>query len=75
MIQTAIFKWKRHNLDILRPIHRRISHFEDELPRLEEVTTILEIALWKVRMTVNENINQDRKKKVRIDQLEFLRQL
>ena len=34
----------------MRRIEGEIAHFEDELPKLKEVTTILELALWKMKM-------------------------
>jgi hypothetical protein len=52
MIRTAVFEWMRDNLGILRSIQSKLAHFEDELPKLKEATTMLELALWKVRMTV-----------------------
>jgi hypothetical protein len=58
VIQTAEFKWRKSgNTDILHRIQANITHFEDELPKLKEITTILELALWKLRM--NENGHQD----------------
>jgi hypothetical protein len=33
------------------------THFEDELPKLKKISTILELALWKMRM--KENILQE----------------
>jgi hypothetical protein len=51
MIQTADYKWRLDNSStILRGIQDKLAHFEDELPKLKEVTTILEIALWKTRL-------------------------
>ena len=52
MIRTAVFEWMWDNLGILRSIQSKLAHFEDELPKLKEATTMLELALWKVRMTV-----------------------
>ena len=72
LIQTAIFKWKRRNLAILQSIREKLVHFEDELPKLKEATMILELALWKVRMTENEIIHHEvmycRQKKVKTDE-------
>jgi hypothetical protein len=72
MIQTSNFKLFGDNLVILRIIRSRIAYFEDELLKFEEATTILELALWKVRMTVNETFHQEsscrRKKKVKADE-------
>ena len=58
LIQTAIFKWKRRNLAILQSIREKLVHFEDELPKLKDATTILELALWKVNKSINENNSQ-----------------
>jgi hypothetical protein len=70
MIQTSTFKCIEDNSDILRRIRVKLVFFEDELPKLKEVTTILEIALWK--MTVNERSHQDmatqRQKKIKTDE-------
>jgi hypothetical protein len=57
MICTANFQCNRDNLDILREIRSKLDHFEVELTKLMEVTTILELALWKMKM--NENSHQD----------------
>jgi hypothetical protein len=72
LIQTADFKWTGDNSVILRSTLIKLAHFEDELPKLKEATTMLELALWKVRMIVNVNIQQGRtnccQKKVRVDE-------
>jgi hypothetical protein len=57
MIHTAYFQYNRDNSDILREIQAKIDHFEDEHFKLKEVTTILELALWKSSM--NEKSYQD----------------
>jgi len=76
MIHTAKFECNGDNFGILRWIGARIAHFEDKYLKLKEITTILEFALWKLRM--NENIPQEEvshsHKKMRIDELEFRRQ-
>jgi hypothetical protein len=54
MVHSAKFKYNGDNLVILRRIRARVAHFEEKIPRLKEITTILELALWKLRM--NENI-------------------
>jgi hypothetical protein len=41
----------------LREIRAKLAYFEDELTLLKEVTTMLELALWKMKM--NENGHQD----------------
>jgi hypothetical protein len=78
MIYTAAFQWRRDNSAFLHRIQEKLTHFEDELPRLKEATSILELKLWKVRMTMDTYIHQDlicsRQKKVRVDQSEFRRQ-
>ena len=38
-------------------IRAKIAHFEDELHKLKEITTILELALWKMR--INQTNNQE----------------
>ena len=69
MIRTANFNWNGNNSDILREIRSKLDHFEDKLPQLKEVTTILELALWKMRM--NEKIPEEKPshclKKVKTD--------
>ena len=51
MIHTADYKWRReHNFLIIQRIGAKITHFEAEYPKLKEITTILELALWKLRM-------------------------
>ena len=76
MIQTADFKWTGDNSVILRSTRIKLAHFEDELPKLKEATTILELALWKLRMTENENIHQEVmyrcQKKVKTDESSIL---
>jgi hypothetical protein len=57
MIHTAPFQYNRDNSYILREIQAKVAHFEDKYPKLKEITTILELALWKLRM--NENIPQE----------------
>ena len=71
MIQT----WGRDNSDTLNRIREKLAHFEGELPKLKEATTLLEIALWKVRM--NENNLQEgthHPKKFKTDESSFQRQ-
>jgi hypothetical protein len=55
MINTANFKCSFDNHSILRGICSKLTHFEVELTKLKEVTTILELALWKI----NKNNHQD----------------
>jgi hypothetical protein len=72
MIHTAVFEYDEDNLVILQRIQDKIAYFEDEVLKLKEAMTTLELALWKARMTVNENIHQEvmycRQKKVKIDE-------
>jgi hypothetical protein len=49
LIHTA-FEYDEDNSVILREIRDKIAHFEDEFPKLKEATTILELALWKMKM-------------------------
>ena len=76
MIRTANFNWNGNNSYILREIRSKLDHFEDELPKLKEATTILELAMWKVRM--HENDLQDgtthQLKKLKTDKSSIRRQ-
>jgi hypothetical protein len=49
-----------NNSNIIRRIRAKVAHFEGELPKLKEITTILELALWKMR------INQANKQEKRL---------
>jgi hypothetical protein len=67
MIHTANFKCSFDNRSVLHNIQDNLAHFEDELVTLKEVTSILEIALWKMNMNMNdrslkENTTQHQKK-------------
>jgi hypothetical protein len=57
MINTAAFGRGRDNSDILHRVRSNLAHFEVELTKLKEVTTILELALWK--MKISQNGHQD----------------
>ena len=77
MIKTADYKWMEDNSIALRRIQRKIAHFDDELPKLKEATTILEIALWKMKINDNslkENPAWHQKKKIKTDELSFRQQ-
>jgi len=54
MIRFAVFEWRRDSSGILRSIREKLAHFEDELPKLKEASSILELAMWKVRMHEND---------------------
>jgi len=64
MIHTANFKYKdRGNSRNIRRIQANVTHFEDEYPKLKEITTILELALWKMsKMSMNVKMAQHQKK-------------
>jgi hypothetical protein len=53
MIHTANFLHNIDNSNILHRIQEKLTHFEDELPKLKEISTILELALWRLRMKEN----------------------
>jgi hypothetical protein len=57
MVHSVEFKWGKDNRPILHRIRAKIAHFEDELHKLKEMTTILELALWKMR--INQTNNQE----------------
>jgi hypothetical protein len=65
MVHSADFKYKYQssNQAILGTIQAKVAHFEEELPKLKEITSILELALWKSRM--NASLFQ---KKIKIDE-------
>jgi hypothetical protein len=56
MIHTASFECYDDNSAILNRIQEKLSHYDDELHRLKEVTSILELTLWKMKM--NEKSHQ-----------------
>ena len=76
MIHTSNFEYNGDNFHIIQRIRARVAHFEAEHFKLKEITTILELAVWKLRM--NENIPQEEAthchKKMRIDETEIRRQ-
>jgi len=64
MIHTAAFTWApdysrehltahNNNRSIIHAICAKLDHFDDSLPKLKNVTEVLELALWKTR--INEN--------------------
>jgi hypothetical protein len=69
MIQTAAFNHIRDNSAILHRIQDQFTFFEDELPKLKETASILELALWKMKM--NEKSHDDKatqsRKKIKAD--------
>ena len=81
MIQTACFVWGcvvwgRDNSNILHEIQAKVAHFEDELTTLKEVTTILELALWKLRLNKNLLLQEEAthcQKKVKTDESSVIR--
>lgn len=65
MIHTADFEWDDDNLSILREIWSTFDHFKDKFPKLMEVITILQLALWKMKIYDNslaENMTGHQKK-------------
>jgi hypothetical protein len=67
MIQTADYKQERDNSGILHRIQDKLVFFEDELSKLKEATTMLELALWKKRIndTNHQYIATQSKKKIK----------
>ena len=69
LIHTASFPWIVDSSHVLRSIEVELAHFEDELPKLKEATTILELALWKKE--INDNNSQQntvrRQKEIKIE--------
>jgi hypothetical protein len=70
MIHTAVFEYDEDNSVILRQTEEKLTHFEDELPKLKEATSILELAVWKMKM--NENCIKENttlhQKKIKVDE-------
>ena len=55
----------KDNIVILHRIRDKLAHFEGELSKLKQVTTILETALWKMKINDNgleQNTTRLRKK-------------
>jgi len=50
MIRAAVFEWREDNRPIVNMIRDKLAYFEDELLRLKKATSILEIALWKMKI-------------------------
>jgi hypothetical protein len=76
MIQTSDYKWSNDNSTILRGIREKLAHFEDKLSKLKDVTSILELALWKMKMngfTLEENLTWHQKK-IKTDQSKLQQQ-
>jgi hypothetical protein len=65
MIHTADFNAGADNVVIMSSIQLRLSRFIDELPKLKEATTILELALWKNRINENQHTTINRRKKIK----------
>jgi hypothetical protein len=74
MIQTSNFEFKGDNLVILLRIQSKLAHLEDELPQLKEITTILELALWKIRMKTHNEEKNRCQKKIKTDESSFRQQ-
>jgi hypothetical protein len=77
MIHTANFQCNgNNNQNILGIIQAKVAQFEDDLPKLKEATSILELAIWK--MKINEKSHQDMatqsQKKVKTDESSIRRQ-
>jgi hypothetical protein len=76
MIHTACFVWGSDNSVILHEIQAKVAHFENELLQLKEVTTIIELALWKLRINENCLLQEEAthcQKKVKTDESSIIR--
>jgi hypothetical protein len=76
LIQTSDYKWSNDNSTILRGIREQLAHFEDKLSKLKDVTSVLELALWKMKMngfTLEENLTRHQKK-IKTNQSELQQQ-
>jgi demethoxyubiquinone hydroxylase (CLK1/Coq7/Cat5 family) len=70
MICTANFRHNRDNSGILREIWSKLDHFKDELPKLKEATSILELVLWKMKIDKksHQDMSTQSQKKVKTDE-------
>jgi hypothetical protein len=64
MIFAANFKWEKDNVHIICRIRAKVAYFEDELPKLKEITLILKLSLWKSSRMNNASLFQ---KKIKTD--------
>jgi hypothetical protein len=76
MIQTAAFQWRRDNSAFLHQIQVKLTHFNDELLRLKEATTILELVLWKMKINKKSHLDMSTQsqKKVKTDEYSIRQQ-
>ena len=78
MIGITDFEDNNHifNLRKLRSIQDKLAHFECEYPKLKEATTLLELALWKLRMNAHSHtgMNIRRQNKWKTDEASVRRQ-
>ena len=78
MFHTAEFNYYNQSgsQSIISSIQAKVAQFEDEYPKLKEITLILELALWK--MSMNEKHPQEEatppQKKLRSDKPDIQRQ-
>jgi hypothetical protein len=76
MIYTANFECNGDNSNVLHRIREKLAYFEAEYPKLKEITTILELTVWKLRM--NEMLLPEKatqcQKKMKTDELSTRRQ-
>jgi hypothetical protein len=78
VVHSAEFKYNEQfdNKHIISTIQAKVSHCEDEYPKLKEITTSLELALWKLSM--NEKISPEEatpcQKKIKTDESNIRRQ-
>jgi hypothetical protein len=76
MILIAAFERNRDNSVILHAIRLKLDIFEVGLIKLKEITTILELSLWKLKMTENSHLVEmiHCNKKMRNDESDMRRQ-
>jgi hypothetical protein len=77
VIHSAEFKHGDNgNISIVRRILAKATHFDDKYIQLKEITTILELALWKLR--INGNLPAEEathcRKKIKTDESSMRRQ-
>jgi hypothetical protein len=74
VVHTAEFMASQQigNENIKSTIQAKLAHFEDKYPMLKEITTTLELALWKLSM--NKKKASPRQKKIKTDELNIRQQ-
>jgi hypothetical protein len=79
MIHSAEFKHtiqsgNQNSISLIHTICSKVDHFEDELPKLKETTSILELVLWKTMINDNRHPSAPCQKTIKNDEASIRRQ-